>query len=79
MAMPLTGSLSICLAAGAPQLCRSIAGAVTTTTSGSLLCNSLCAGKSAPHCMREFYGYNPVTYSISLDVTDTDITGPSQL
>jgi len=77
--MPVSDSLSICLAAGAPQLCRSIALAVSSTSSGSLSTLSACAGKSAPHCMREFYGYNPVTYSISLGITDTDFFGGGQI
>jgi len=59
MAIPVSGSLSICEAG--LGTCRSIATAVTNTTSGSLATNSVCAGKSAPHCMREFYGYSPVS------------------
>jgi len=72
MAMPVSGSLSICVAAGAPQTCRSIRWAVGVD-SGSLSTLSACAGKSAPHCMREFYGYNPVSYSISLATNQSEI------
>lgn len=77
MAMPTSGSLSICLATGSVLLCRSIAAAVTSSSSGSLRTLSTAAGKSAPHCMREFYGYSSA--SISLSVTDTDFFGGGQI
>ena len=54
MAICPTGNLSICATAGA---CRSISTAVGTG-SGSLSALSVSAGKSAPHCMREFYGFS---------------------
>lgn len=62
MALPTTGSLSIKTAAGVD---RSIACEIGTTN-GSLCSLSITAGKAAPHCMREFYGYS--------HVTDSDIT-----
>jgi len=56
--MPASDSLSICEAGlGA---CRSISTAVPTSASGRLGTLSVAAGKTAPYCMREFYGYNPV-------------------
>lgn len=55
MAMCTSGSLSICATAGTN---RSIATAVINSSSGSLSSLSVSAGKSAPHCMREFYGYS---------------------
>jgi len=68
MAMCTTGNLSIKTVAGT---CRSIDAAVTTCSSGSLSILSVAAGKTAPHCMREFYGYNPVSYSISIAIPHT--------
>ena len=53
MAMPASGSIAII---SAPQACGSICAAVGCA-SGSLTTLSVAAGKSAPHCMREFYGY----------------------
>ena len=64
MAIPVSGSLSICEAG--LGTCRSIATVVTNTTSGSLVTNSVCAGKTAPHGMRDFYGYSA---GITVDVT----------
>ena len=55
MAIPASGSLSICATAGA---CRSISTAVGTG-SGSLAALSVSAGKGAPHGMVEFYNYVP--------------------
>lgn len=55
MAIPASGSLSICATAGA---CRSISTAVGTG-SGSLAALSVSAGKGAPHSMVEFYNYVP--------------------
>lgn len=57
MAMPTSGSIAII---SAPQTCGSICAAVGTA-SGSLSTLSVAAGKIAPHCMREFYGYSSVT------------------
>lgn len=57
MAMPASGSIAII---SAPQTCGSICAAVGVA-SGSLSTLSVAAGKTAPHCMREFYGYNPAT------------------
>ena len=57
MAMPVSGSLSICEAG--LGTCRSIGTAVSTTTSGRLCLLGKCAGKTAPWGMRDFYGYNP--------------------
>lgn len=55
MAMPASGSIAII---SAPQTCGSICAAVGCA-SGSLTTLSVAAGKTAPHCMREFYGYTP--------------------
>ena len=63
MAMCTSGSLSICATAGTN---RSIATAVTSSSSGSLSTLSVAAGKGAPHAMTEFYGYSA---GISVDVT----------
>jgi hypothetical protein len=57
MAIPTSGSIAII---SAPQTCGSICAAVGLA-SGSLSALSVAAGKSAPHCMREFYGYVPPT------------------
>lgn len=54
MAMPASGSIAII---SAPQTCGSICAAVGCA-SGSLTTLSVAAGKTAPHCMREFYGYS---------------------
>jgi len=59
MAIPVSGSLSI---KGTAGTCRSICQAVVDGgggASGSLSTLSVNAGKSAPHCIREFYGYDP--------------------
>jgi len=53
MAMPVSGSIAII---SAPQTCGSICAAVGLA-SGSLSALSVAASKTAPHCMREFYGY----------------------
>jgi hypothetical protein len=52
--MPTSGSIAII---SAPQTCGSICAAVGIA-SGSLSTLSVAAGKSAPHAMREFYGYS---------------------
>lgn len=70
MSMCTSGSLSICSTAG---IDRSIATAVTNTTSGSLLTNSICAGKSAPHSMLEFYGYSS-SQNIGVNLTHVGST-----
>lgn len=54
MAMPTSGCIGIKTCPGG--LCSSISCAVDGG-SGSLASLSVTAGKSAPHCMREFYGY----------------------
>ena len=54
MALPTSGDLSLKTTAG---VSRSISCAVGST-SGSLTTLSITAGKSSPHCMREFYGYS---------------------
>ena len=72
MAMCTSGNLSI---KGTAGLCRSICAAVVAgggSASGSLSSLSTSASKTAPHCMREFYGYNPVTYSISISIPNTN-------
>ena len=68
MAIPTSGNLSIKAVAG---VCRSICTAVVQGgggASGSLSALSVSAGKGAPHGMREFYGYNPIS-TINVDVT----------
>ena len=62
MAMPTSGSIAII---SAPQTCGSICAAVGVA-SGSLSTLSVAAGKTAPHCMREFYGYSA---SLTVDLT----------
>jgi len=65
MAMPASGSLSICeVGLGA---CRSIATAVTSSASGSLSILSVAAGKFAPHWMCEFYGYDPAPPTLAIN------------
>jgi len=62
MAMPASGSIAI--KNNTLQTCSSICAAVVAgggSASGSLCALSLSASKIAPHCMREFYGYAPVT------------------
>ncbi len=55
MAMPASGCIAI---VSAPQTCGSISAAVCGTAQGSCLSAlSVAAGKTAPHCMTEFYGY----------------------
>ena len=54
MSMPASGSIAII---SAPQTCGSICAAVGCA-SGSLTTLSVAAGKTAPHGMREFYGYS---------------------
>lgn len=71
MAMPTSGCIAI---KSAPQTCGSICAAVVQGgggASGSLSALSVSAGKSAPHCMREFYGYSPPTGSISVNNPST--------
>lgn len=57
MPIPSSGNISIYNTAGT---CRSIR-ATTNTSCGSLRTLSGCAGKTPPHCMREYYNYYPVT------------------
>lgn len=66
MALTETGSLGLKYNVGG-VLCTSIACAVDGNTVGnkSLCSLSVSAGKSSPHCMREFYGYNPVSLSVN--------------
>lgn len=63
MTLCSSGSLSIKTTAGTN---RSISTEVGTG-SGSLSALSVSAGKSAPHCMREFYGYSNIIYT-SMDL-----------
>lgn len=67
MAMCTSGNLSIKATAGT---CRNICAAVVQgggAASGSLRSLSIAAGKTAtPYGMREFYGYNPSSGSISV-------------
>lgn len=60
MAMPASGCIGI-IACPNGVACSSIAQAVdgNVTPPKSLLSLSVAAGKSAPHGMTEFYGYNP--------------------
>ena len=66
MAMPSSGSIGLKYCVGTTA-CSSIGVAVDGNTTGdkSLSTLSVSAGKSAPHCMREFYGY--VNISLSVD------------
>ncbi len=60
MAMCASGNLSIKSTAGT---CRDICAAVVLgggSPSGSLSALSVAAGKTAPHSMLEFYGYDPI-------------------
>ncbi len=57
MAMPTSGTIGLKFCQGAIA-CSSICVAVGGTD-GSLTSYSVLAGKSAPHCMSEFYGYVP--------------------
>lgn len=71
MAMPTTGCIALktCLVGCA---CSSICVAVGYVGTASLSAISVDAGKTAPHCMREFYGY-----STGLDIrVDTQWNGP---
>lgn len=61
MTLCSSGNLSICATAGTN---RSISTEVGTA-SGSLSALSVSAGKSAPHCMREFYGYSSMSITAS--------------
>lgn len=64
MAMPASGCIAI---VSAPQTCGSISAAVCGTAQGSCLSAlSVAAGKTAPHCMTEFYGFAGSYTTISL-------------
>jgi hypothetical protein len=71
MSMPASGCLGICTCPGGA--CSSISTAVGTG-SGSLCALSVSAGKSAPHAMSEFYGYEPPSKCIDLTETYSDYT-----
>ena len=66
MAMPASGSLGIKICPGSVA-CTSISQAVDGNVTGdkSLSTLSTTAGKSAPHCMREFYGYASATLCVN--------------
>ena len=68
MAMPASGCIAILN--NTLQTCSSIAQAVdgNVTPPKSLLTLSVAAGKSAPHCMSEFYNYAAVT-TFTVDVS----------
>lgn len=65
MALPTSGDLAIKSAVGTS---RSIACAVDGNLTGDKnLCSlSLSAGKASPHCMREFYGFEPYPNTINV-------------
>lgn len=66
MAIPLSGSIGMKICPG-NVACTSIAMAVdgNTTGSKSLLTLSTTAGKTSPHCMREFYGYAAISKTLT--------------
>ena len=71
MAMPTSGCIAII---ASPQTCGSIRTAVTSSASGSLSTLSIAAGKTGtPYGMREFYGYAPVTATLSVSPLGLDL------
>lgn len=73
MAMPTSGCIAI--KDNTIQTCSSICAAVGGVT-GSLCSLSITAGKSAPHCMREFYGYSS---ALPLSLTTTSCSQSSNV
>lgn len=73
MAMPVSGSIGITTCPNGT--CSSICAAVFAAC-GFHICSlsslSTTVGKTAPHCMREFYGYTPVA-AATLSVSPTTI------
>lgn len=81
MAMPSSGCISLrdCISGCA---CSSISCAVAGTACSPACLSSLSvqAGKSSPHCMREFYGYFPKYLSASpTDITFRSLGGTCQV